>query len=205
VSAPPPPVTPAKHASVIAGPAVVKPVVASVGAAPAAPSPLAALSLPPTVARDGTEWVEPVPAEPLRIYRDALEALRAGHHAAALSGFRRFLDRYPVHDYADNAQYWIGECYYDLHQYQAATREFRAVIERYPRGNKVPDAMLKLGFAHLALGQNADGRQVLDSLLRAFPKHDAAILAATRLTEPPFGAKANVSLGAIVPPRAGAR
>ncbi|HEY2902726.1 MAG TPA: tol-pal system protein YbgF [Polyangia bacterium] len=166
--------------------------------------PAPAPAVPPTtLARDGTEWCEPVAAEPLRIYRDALEALRAGHHAAALAGFRRFLDRYPVHDYADNAQYWIGECYYDLRQYQAATREFRAVIERYPRGNKVPDAMLKLGFSHLALGQTADGRQVLDSLVHAFPKHEAATLATARLTEPPFGAKTNVSLGTIAPRRAG--
>jgi tol-pal system protein YbgF len=168
-----------------------------VGAAFVPPAP------PPMLARDGTEWSEPVAAEPLRVYRDALEALRAGHHAAALAGFRRFLDHYPVHDYADNAQYWIGECYYDLRQYQAATREFRAVIERYPRGNKVPDAMLKLGFTHLALGQTAEGRQVLDSLVHAFPKHEAATLATARLSEPPFGAKTNVSLGTIAPHRAG--
>ncbi|MEA2696608.1 MAG: hypothetical protein QOI66_879 [Myxococcales bacterium] len=168
------------------------------------PAVLPAVS-PALLAHDDSEWREPIPAEPLRIYRDALEALRAGHHAAALAGFRRFLDHYPVHDYADNAQYWIGECYYDLHQYQAATREFRAVIERYPRGNKVPDAMLKLGFSHLALGQVVEGRQVLDSLVRAFPKHASAALATTRLGQPPFGGKADVSLGTIVPRRAGGR
>ena len=172
--------------------------------APAAPALIPAV-LPGVSAHDTSEWREPIPAEPLRIYRDALEALRAGHHAAALAGFRRFLDHYPVHDYADNAQYWIGECYYDLHQYQAATREFRAVIERYPRGNKVPDAMLKLGFSHLALGQVVEGRQVLDSLVRAFPKHASAALATTRLGQPPFGSKADVSLGTIVPRRAGGR
>jgi tol-pal system protein YbgF len=172
--------------------------------APAAPALIPAV-LPGVSAHDDSEWREPIPAEPLRIYRDALEALRAGHHAAALAGFRRFLDHYPVHDYADNAQYWIGECYYDLHQYQAATREFRAVIERYPRGNKVPDAMLKLGFSHLALGQAVEGRQVLDSLVRAFPKHTSAGLATTRLGQPPFGSKADVSLGTIVPRRAGGR
>ncbi|HVR63019.1 MAG TPA: tol-pal system protein YbgF [Polyangia bacterium] len=155
--------------------------------------------LPPTLIREGTEPREPIPPEPLRIYRDALEALRAGHHAAALAGFRRFLDRYPVHDYADNAQYWIGECYYDLRQYQAATREFRAVVERYPHGNKVPDALLKLGFSHLALNQAADGRQILESLLRAFPRHPTAALATARLHEPPFAPKVDVSLGTIAP------
>jgi tol-pal system protein YbgF len=194
---------PPAHGAVSAKAPAPPPAPVAAHAAPAAkaptPTPAPALML----ARDGTEWSEPVAAEPLRVYRDALEALRAGHHAAALAGFRRFLDHYPVHDYADNAQYWIGECYYDLRQYQAATREFRAVIERYPRGNKVPDAMLKLGFTHLALGQTAEGRQVLDSLVHAFPKHEAATLATARLSEPPFGAKTNVSLGTIAPHRAG--
>jgi tol-pal system protein YbgF len=137
----------------------------------------------PPLPSEASEPREPVPAEPLQLYRQSLDALRAGHHAAAMSGFRRFLARYPTHDYADNAQYWIGECYYDLKQYHAATREFRRVVERFPRGNKVPDAMLKLGFSHLASGDRRDGRQVLESLRRAYPKHAAAKLAAVRLGE----------------------
>jgi tol-pal system protein YbgF len=176
------------------------PVGAAAVSAPRATAPPPVAAAPePVAAREGSEWREPIPAEPLRLYRDALEALRAGHHAAALAGFRRFIDRNPVHDYADNAQYWIGECYYDLHQYQAATREFRAVIERYPHGNKVPDAMLKLAFSHLAMGQSGDGQQVLEALVRAYPKHTSAGLATARLSEPPFGFKANVSLGTIAP------
>ena len=124
------------------------------------------------------------PVASLRPYRQALETLRAGDPEAALEGFRRFLDGNPRHDYADNAQYWIGECYYDLHDYQAAEPEFRKVIDHYPDGNKVPDAMLKLGFTLLAEQQEAAGRGVLESLPRAYPKHEAARLAAYRLAHP---------------------
>jgi len=122
--------------------------------------------------------------ESLRGYRQALETLRGGNPRGALEGFRRFLDGNPRHDYADNAQYWIGECYYDLHEYRAAEPEFRKVIERYPDGNKVPDAMLKLGFTLLAEQQEAAGRAVLESLTRAFPKHEAARMAVYRLAHP---------------------
>ena len=127
---------------------------------------------------------EGAPVESLRLYRLALETLRGGNPRRALEGFRHFLDGNPRHDYADNAQYWIGECYYDLHDYRAAEPEFRKVIERYPDGNKVPDAMLKLGFTLLAEQQEAAGRDVLESLTRAFPKHEAARLAAYRLAHP---------------------
>jgi len=124
------------------------------------------------------------PVQSLSVYRRALEILRGGNPRGALEGFRRFLDGNPRHDYADNAQYWIGECFYDLHDYRAAEPEFRKVIERYPDGNKVPDAMLKLGFTLLAEQQESAGRQVLESLTRAFPKHEAARLAAYRLAHP---------------------
>jgi tol-pal system protein YbgF len=138
---------------------------------------------PPPLPAETSVPAEPIAAEPLRLYRDALAALRAGHNAVALAGFRKFLTRYPRHDYADNAQYWIGECYYDLKQFRSAVHEFRRVVERYPQGNKVPDAMLKLGFAHLAQGDRRDGRQVLESLRRSYPRHAAARLAMERLAQ----------------------
>ena len=136
----------------------------------------------------------PTSNEPLRLYRQSLDALRAGRHAAALAGFRKFLARFPRHDYDDNAQYWIGECYYDLKQYKAAVREFRRVVDRYPHGNKVPDAMLKMGFAHLAMGDRRDGRQDLESLRRTFPRHAAAHLAMERLAQPDDRAPPTVTL-----------
>jgi tol-pal system protein YbgF len=169
-------------------------------ATPAPPPPIAVVaSAGDLTTSEDPRPPEPIPAEPLRLYRAALMDLRAGHHGDALAGFRRFLSRYPAHDYADNAQYWIAECYYDLKQNQTAAREFRRVIERYPAGNKVPDAMLKLGFSHLALEQMTEGRQVLESLIRAYPKHAAAALATTRLAELPRRTKADVHLGAIAP------
>ena len=52
-------------------------------------------------------------AEPLALYKTAYDDLRAGRHEAAERGFREFVRSYPHHDYADNAQYWLGECFYD--------------------------------------------------------------------------------------------
>ena len=123
------------------------------------------------------------PAQPPALYKRALESLRAGHHAEATAGFREFLRLYPGHDFADNAQYWLGETYYDQKDYPAAVREFRRVIERYPQGNKVPDALLKLGFCHLAIGSNQAGRETLEQIIRTYPQHEAAGRASARLSE----------------------
>ena len=86
-------------------------------------------------------------------------------------------------DLADNSQYWLGECFYDRKDFAQAVREFRRVIERYPSGNKVPDALLKVGFSYLALGSSEAGKQTLSQLQRSYPRHEAAVLAAARLAE----------------------
>jgi hypothetical protein len=67
--------------------------------------------------------------------------------------------------------------------------------------------MLKLGFTLLATGQTPAGTGVLESLTRAFPKHDAARLASFRLAHPdeeptptaPLRVGSAPTLGTIVP------
>jgi tol-pal system protein YbgF len=119
----------------------------------------------------------------LDLYKRSLEALRSGRHVEAAAGFREFVKAHPNHDFADNAQYWLGECYYDQKDYPMAMREFRRVVEKYPTGNKVPDALLKVGFAHLALGSTEAGRQTLEQVVRSYPRHEAASLATAKLAE----------------------
>jgi tol-pal system protein YbgF len=123
------------------------------------------------------------PAGPGELYRRSLESLRGGRHADAEAGFREFLRLFASHDFADNAQYWLAEIYYDQKDYPTAVREFRRVMERYPQGNKVPDALLKLGFCHLALGSTDVAKQTLEQLVRSYPGHGAATLATAKLGE----------------------
>ena len=119
--------------------------------------------------------------DPRADYQAAVDALHAGDHAAAIAGLREFLRRYPDHDYADNAQYWLGEAYYDQKDYKRGLEEFRKTVERYPHGNTVPDAMLKVGFCYAALGQTDQARATLEELISVYPRSPSARLATTRL------------------------
>ena len=125
----------------------------------------------------------PPAAEPLALYKSAYDDLRAGKHEAAERGFREFVKKYPHHDYADNAQYWLGECFYDQRAFDKAAPEFRAVVTRWPTGNKAPDAMLKLGFSLLALGDVDRGRTTLRAVDTTYPRTEAARLASERLAQ----------------------
>ena len=144
---------------------------------------------PPTirVAREGaprpSREARDESAEAIGLYRKSYEALRAGNQEEAMQGFKEFLRVYPASDLADNSQYWLGECYYDRKDFGQAVREFRRVIERYPNGNKVPDALLKVGFSYLSLGSTEAGKQTLTQLQRSYPRHEAAVLAGARLAD----------------------
>jgi len=117
-------------------------------------------------------------------YRAAVELVKAGQHTEAITALRAFLAKYPRHDYADNAQYWLGEAFYAQKDYPHALSEFRNVIETYPRGNKVPDALLKEGYCYGALGQSAKARAVLEQVVNLYPKTEPAVLATKRLETP---------------------
>ncbi len=117
-------------------------------------------------------------------YRAAVELVKAGNHTEAIDGLRAFLRKFPRHDYADNAQYWLGEAFYAQKDYPHALAEFRNVIETYPRGNKVPDALLKVGYCYGALGQGDKARAVLEQVVNLYPKTEPAALATKRLETP---------------------
>ena len=133
---------------------------------------------PPPAARSRRDYGDPR-AEYQRYY----EALRAGNHSYAVTGFRNFVERFPGHDFADNAQYWLGEAFYDQKRYKSALVEFRKVVDNHPQGNKVPDALLKLGYCYSQLGEVDKAKQVWQQVLQVYPKSNPAALAATKLSE----------------------
>ena len=122
-------------------------------------------------------------ADPRADYQRYLDAARAGNHEYAAQGLRSFLDQNPRHDLADNAQYWLAETYYARKRYPLAAVEFEKVVERYPRGNKLPDALLKIGYCRALAGRRAEAIAVLRRLVRAHPGSGPAALARTKLEE----------------------
>lgn len=112
---------------------------------------------PPHAIEEVREMNKDVPAEPISpsnnlqvtslksqdFYQNAYDDLRFGEYKSAIENFTKFIDQYPNDKLANNAQYWIGECYYGMKDFKRAAEEFKKVQENYPHGAKVPDAKLK--------------------------------------------------------------
>jgi len=161
-------------------------------AAPARPVPVpvpGAPSSPPPPARPTTGALQPQD-----VYQAAYIDISKGSYSLAIAGFREFLRRYPDHDLAGNAQYWIGEAYLSLargygssdqdkatESLNQAVLEFRKVLANYPRGEKVPTAVYKEALALIELKQPETAQQRLQYLVDNFPQAEEAPLARERL------------------------
>ncbi len=107
-------------------------------------------------------------------YREAFQLVRRGECKEAIPRFREFLRRNPKSPYADNAQYWIGECYYAQRDYNRAILEFNEVLLKYPKGEKVPAALLRQAYAFGELGDKVDARLILQKLVSEYPNSEEA-------------------------------
>ena len=125
----------------------------------------------------------PIPNSAALAYQQNFALLRAGDLNGALNGFGEFLRKYPDNRLASNAQYWLGECYYGQRRFTQAIQEFERVFHQYPSSEKVPAALLKIGYSNLELQKPATARAVFRQLVRSYPKSPEAAKAYSRLTE----------------------
>lgn len=104
-----------------------------------------------------------------------------GEYDLAIQGFRNYLQKFPNTELSDNAQYWIGECYYSKGEYDGAIEEFKKVEANYPAGNKVPAALYKIGLIYLKLGKKREGETYLRRVISSFPNSPEAKQAKEKL------------------------
>lgn len=128
-------------------------------------APVTGAAPPPAVTGDNPIASAQVPAGAPADFRDGMETLRRGDNQAAIQKLREFLRKAPKSDYADDAQYWIGEAYFASKDYNRAILEFNEVLLRYPKGDKVPAALLRQALAFAELGDKVDARLVLQKLV----------------------------------------
>ncbi len=114
-------------------------------------------------------------------YMKAFGLYSANKFSEAIVAFTKFLNEHQDSQYAVNAQYWIGECYYSLSDLPRALDSFRAVAEKYPSGKKVPDSMLKTGYTLFAMNEPEKARAVLETLIEKYPDSAAAAKASEKL------------------------
>jgi tol-pal system protein YbgF len=117
------------------------------------------------------------------LYAAAYELFREAKYDKSREGFENFLKLYPDTEFSDNAQFWIGECYYFEKKYEKAIVEYEKVTKNFPNGNKTSNAILKQGLAFLKLGDKASARLLLQQVIKDYPNTSQARIARSNLLQ----------------------
>jgi len=124
-------------------------------------------------------------ADPEAMYQAAYSDVAAGRYNLAREAFQEYLKNYPDTEVADNAQYWIGECYYATGDFSGAIPEFEKVVKNYPKGDKVAPALLKIGSSYSRLKNTQEANRYYKMIVQKYPKSHEAGEARERLSEKP--------------------
>jgi tol-pal system protein YbgF len=104
-------------------------------------------------------------------YQNALGLFHERRYQEAVTEFERLLSVNSSHSYADNAQYWIGECYYAMGKYNEAIMAFEKV-QSFPKSNKNDYALFKLGQCYTKLGDSESAKREFQQLLDTYPESE---------------------------------
>jgi len=145
------------------------------GADPGAADPAAAAGGPPAAAGLGTS--------PQRAYDAALSDYWGSDYELAISGFKAYLSTFPKSERADDAQFYIGQSYYNQGKYAEAADAYGLTIRTYPNSDLLPDAYYKMGESYRNLKQLDRARSAYQFVVKSYRESAAAAQAEQRLQE----------------------
>ena len=104
-------------------------------------------------------------------YIESLSHYQNAEWNLSLNGFNYLIQVDSNHDLADNCQYWIGEVYYALTDYNRSIKEFGKVFS-FPGTNKSDDAQFKMGLCYMNIGQIEKAKKEFTNLLEFYPNSE---------------------------------
>ena len=106
-----------------------------------------------------------------KIYKTAISSYFDREYVNAIKYFEKLISVDDSHDLSDNAQYWIGEAYFALGQYEDAMGTFELVLT-YPQSNKNDYAQFKIGLCLLKLDKRTQASAAFQSFLDSYPNSE---------------------------------
>lgn len=116
-------------------------------------------------------------------YERLLGLFRDGDLEGARQGFAVFLRDYGDSDLSSNARYWLGESYYGKKDYRQAIDSYDRVELDFPRSEKVPAAILKKGYAYLAMKDTKRASLAFSQVVSLYPRTPEAGKASDKLAQ----------------------
>jgi tol-pal system protein YbgF len=138
--------------------------------------------MPPT---SGNGSVGPPPGvSAQRMYESSFDDYTAGRYDLAIQGFQNFVAVFPRAPQAPDAQYNIGQSYFQQSKYSDARDAYQKVVTDYAQiaqPSTVADAYYKLGMTFEKLNQVDAAKQAYQTVVQKYPSTSSATLANSAL------------------------
>jgi tol-pal system protein YbgF len=154
-------------------------------AAPAATPPSSASNAP--AAPDGQAappaGLSPVimPTSAPRIYSQAMGDYMSQRYDNAIEGFREVIQTYPTAPDAANAQFQIGESFYQKKDCRSAIPEYQKFVDTYKDSDRRHEGLFMLGVCYSDLNQRTNAQRAFERVLKEHPASASAMMATQRL------------------------
>ena len=109
------------------------------------------------------------------LYETGFADIRAAKYDEAEKKFKEFVAKYPTHNLAANAQYWLAETYYVRGDYAQSSKAFAQGYQDFPQGQKAADSLLKLGLSLTKIGKKEDACLSFMQLKKQFPNDQSTV------------------------------
>lgn len=118
-------------------------------------------------------------------YQNAVSLiLEKKQYNEAITALQAFLKNYPKSTrYAANANYWLGQAFYNQGEKDNASYYFAVVVKEYSTSAKAADSMYKVGIILQEKGQFDKAKAIYQQISKLFPASRTAKQAEKRLIE----------------------
>lgn len=99
----------------------------------------------------------------------------------AISALQTWVKKYPDSTYQPNANYWLGQLYYNKGQLDDSAYYFATVVKNYPKSPKAPEALFKVGVVMQDKKDTAKAKAVFEQVIKLYPGTASARDAKKRL------------------------
>lgn len=101
----------------------------------------------------------------------------------AINALQVWIKKYPDSTYQPNANYWLGQLYYNKAQRDDAAYFFATVVKQYPKSPKAAEALLKIGVIMQDRKDLAKAKTVYAQVIKLYPNTPSAKTAQASLNQ----------------------
>jgi len=151
------------------------------------PGPVAAAAPPPSDTAEAPAEGALPEGTPIQRYNYAFALVRRQQLPEAERAFEQFVALHKDDKLAGNAYYWLGQTRFLRKQYDTAAKAFLVAVKDYPKGDKAPEALMRLGITLGAMGDKKNACETLGEVPRRYAQAEPRILEEAKRSQKDLG------------------